>query len=87
MTNNQKSTLWACYWETRHGDRGISLHHDEGDALFSCGEMIDVGDMTEREAEEFWALADTNVDKFRTRFYELLEYTGHEVLVQEVELP
>jgi hypothetical protein len=84
-------TVYAFYWHTRHGDQGIELHETAADAWRAAGEMIDVSDMTERQARKFWGLLDKGDDdslaEFRREFYKRLGPTGHDVLIDAVELP
>lgn len=91
VTDTDPEKVWACIWQTRHWDRGVDLCATEAEAWLGVGDYIDVSDMTEAEASEFWGLLDKgdadSMAEFRRIFYERLEPTGHEVTIEQVELP
>lgn len=84
-------TVYALYWNTRHGDQGIELFATESEAWLSVGDYIDVSDMTTEEADAFWGLLDKgdaeSLATFRNTFYERLSPTGHDVLVEALTVP
>lgn len=88
QADRSKPKVWASYYETRWGDRGITLHQSEADAYDANTELVN-SDITDEDRalidamfENPNALAD-----WKERFYGYLESTGHELLVEEVELP
>jgi hypothetical protein len=83
-TPNSPRTLWALYVGTpKHGVHGISLHLDEREALFSAVDYAEAGD-TEYDVhpDDY-----PDLDDLRERVAEVMEESGDDWYIQEVQLP